>query len=174
MPPLNQVAHQVGHDQLNHWSVGEHGNAWNYEPTGVGGTSRIIKTYGMPYLSIMGEIYGATTLSFYTSQDGIHFFFCNVITATIIPVQPPAPAWDAGINYAIGDEVTSGGNRYYCILAHFSTPSREPPNETYWTLVPATYPQQFHIFPQVGAEYIRLRSSANVIVTATIAAKRSA
>lgn len=172
--PLNHTSHIRGYDQLNHWSVGEHGNAWNNEMTGVGGTSRIIRTYGMPFLSIMGEIYGATTLYFSTSQDGIHFYYCNVITATIIPVQPPAPAWASGVTYAVGDEVTFGGDRYECILGHVSNTPRQPPNPTYWLIVPATYPQQFHIFPQVGAEYVRLRSSNNVRATVTIAAKRSA
>lgn len=169
---LRHSLHKLASYFYNHWYVGAQGNAWNNEQTGVGGTSNIVKTYGMPHLSIMGEIYGATTISFYTSQDGVNFFYCNVITATIIPVQPPAPAWATGIDYAVNDEVTEGAVRYRCTLAHRSNDARKPPNPTYWAVVPATYPQQFHIYPTVGAEYVRLRSSADVKVTATIAAKR--
>lgn len=172
--PINLSVIQKGLHLFPAWTVGSHGNAWNNAQTRVGGFSNIIRTYGMPFLSIMGEIGGATTLSFYTSQDGAHFYFCNVITATIIPVEPPAPAWATGVNYAIGDEVTVAAQRYRCILAHVSNIARQPPNVTYWALVPATYPQQFHIYPTVGGEYVRLRSSADVLATVTIAAKRGA
>lgn len=154
--------------------VGSHGNAWNNENTGVGGTSNIIRTYGMPFLSISGEIFADTTISFYVSQNGVNFFYCGVISDLISPVQPPAPAWAIGINYAVGDEVTNDAVRYRCIEAHLSIPGREPPNATYWVVVEDVYPKQFHIYPQVGAEYVRLRSSNNVVATATIAAKRSA
>ena len=174
---MSNIYHSVVQRDLNQysqWSFGEQGNAWDDVETNVGGFSNIIKTYGMPYLSIMGEIYGATTLSFYASQDGLNFYYCSIISSLIAPTEPPAPLWASGVTYAVGDEVTNDAVKYRCILAHTSNPSREPPNLTYWAEVPDVYPKQFHIYPTVGAEYVRLRSSANVRATATVAGKRSA
>ena len=160
--------------QHSSWTVGEQGNAWNNVKTKAGGFSNIIRTYGMPYLSIMGEVFGDTTLSFYASEDGEHFYYCSIISTLINPTEPPAPDWSSGVAYTIDDEVTVGAVKYRCILAHTSNPSRIPPNTTYWAVVPAAYPKQFHIYPTVGAEYIRLRSSNNVRAIVTICAKAGA
>ncbi len=43
-------------------------------------------------------------------------------------------AWNSGTAYTVGALVTSGGNRYYCILGHTN---QVPPNATYWYLMPA-------------------------------------
>jgi hypothetical protein len=171
---VNHVVVPKASHQYSQWTIGTQGNAWNNVNTKTGGFSNIIRTYGMPYLSIMGEIYADTTLSFYASQDGKHFYYCSIISTLINPTEPPAPDWASGILYLEGDEVTNGAVRYRCILAHTSNPSREPPNATYWEVVPATFPKQFHIYPQVGAEYVRLRSSNNVKAIVTVAAKRGA
>ena len=168
---INLSVIQKGFIRYPAWTIGKYGNAWDNEKTGVGGFSKIIRTYGMPFLSIMGEIDAASTISFYASQDGEHFYFCNVITTSIVPASPPAPAWATGIAYAVGDQVTVAAQKYRCILAHTSNPSRVPPDATYWETVIDTYPKQFHIYPVVGAEYVRLRSSADVTITATIAGK---
>ena len=58
-----------------------------------------------------------------------------------------------------------GENFYFCgILSADISPSN-PPGQA------ADFPADFHIFPSVGARYVRLQSSDNVRVTATIAAK---
>jgi hypothetical protein len=171
---LNLQVLNSGVHSYPRWYAGEHGNAWNNEHTHIGGFSRAVRTYGMPYLSIMGELSAASTISFFASQNGANFYYCSIITTTINPVVPPSPAWTAGVVYMVGDEVTEGGDIYRCILAHTANNARKPPNATYWIDVTAAQPRQFHIYPTVGAEYVRLRSSADVIATVTIAAKRGA
>ena len=50
--------------------------------------------------------------------------------------------WEAGINYTPSDTVKTGlymytgGNYYTCTLTHTSSLLNEPPNATYWTLIP--------------------------------------
>lgn len=42
--------------------------------------------------------------------------------------MPAAPAWAAGVAYAVGDQVTYDGVTYSCLQAHTSQSTWEPPN----------------------------------------------
>lgn len=53
----------------------------------------------------------------------------NGVQLTVTPA-----AWSGATAYVIGDVVLSGGNNYYCILAHTN---HVPPNATYWYAMPA-------------------------------------
>ncbi len=55
-------------------------------------------------------------------------------TATSTPAS--IPAWQPGISYNVGEEVTYNGVTYICILAHVSQPGREPLKvPTLWNVV---------------------------------------
>ncbi len=91
---------------------GTHGNAWDDEQTGVKGFSKTVDTGNMTHVSIMGEIDADSEISFWASQDGEHFYFCNRITQTIGPV-PPGPVENlavTGANYGSDPAVSLGAN----------------------------------------------------------------
>ncbi|MBP6563991.1 MAG: hypothetical protein KA200_00100 [Burkholderiales bacterium] len=53
--------------------------------------------------------------------------------ATLLAGTPAA--WSNATAYTVGDLVTQGGVRYYCILAHTN---QTPPNGTYWYAMPSS------------------------------------
>ena len=80
----------------------------------------------------------------------------NGVELTVSPA-----AWSAVTAYVVGDVVVSGGNNYYCILAHTN---HVPPNGTYWYAMPAGGIYEIPT-PYVEADLPRLKynQSADVI-----------
>lgn len=81
-----------------------------------------------------------------------------------IPLFISAAAWSgAGVSYALRQYVTNGGASYRCILAHTSAADKEPPNATYWALVPSESPLDY--FPEgyelLPAYYVLFRLPAD-------------
>jgi hypothetical protein len=244
------------------------GNAWDNEMTGELGFSEIIDTQDYPYLSIMGEIFDDTRIFFYASNNGLNFYYCDRISATIKPT-PVTPlinyADDGSLFSASGTDTGSPSNLVEGVVGYWELndggfladvwvqydlngdlvavteytmtvgrADRAPShfqlqgwNGVSWSTIdtrldvswvagvertfsvdPALqddfllyrlllieshsvnrvridtvtllssetgtiYPKQYHIFPTVGARYVRLQSSDDVLATATITAKPS-
>lgn len=60
-----------------------------------------------------------------------HFRF---YTQGAVLLRGTPAAWSSGTAYTVGNMARSGGNDYYCILAHTN---QAPPNATYWYQMPA-------------------------------------
>jgi hypothetical protein len=54
-------------------------------------------------------------------------------TMTVTASAVTTTAWNSGTAYVVGNEVSSSGVNYYCILANTN---QAPPNSTYWNVVP--------------------------------------
>lgn len=63
---------------------------------------------------------------------GAGYFRFHTQGGTLMAGSPAA--WSGATAYVLGDMVTSGGNRYYCIQANTN---QVPPNATYWYAIPA-------------------------------------
>lgn len=66
-------------------------------------------------------------------EMGAGYFRFHTIGATLLSGSPAD--WSNATDYVLGDLVTSGGSKYYCILAHTN---QVPPNATYWYALPAS------------------------------------
>lgn len=74
-----------------------------------------------------------STTQTFAVEIGDQYMRWHTQAATLLVGSPSA--WSSGTAYVIGDLVTSGGNKYYCILGHTN---HVPPNATYWYQIPTS------------------------------------
>ena len=60
-------------------TIGEEGNAWNNQSTGINGDSELVYLEQLSSVDIFGEVDGATNIYVYKSQDGIKFYDSDIV-----------------------------------------------------------------------------------------------
>ena len=124
---LDLVKYQTGLELAENFIVLPHGPIVNRAGTEfvreVKASSK--KAVGIPF------IYNADQA--YTLEFGDQYIRIHTDAATVLYGSPAA--YNGATAYSVGEMVTSGGSKYYCIAA---TTGNAPPNATYWYLLPAT------------------------------------
>jgi hypothetical protein len=87
------------------------------------------------------------------------FYFRFIKNGAYVLSGTPA-AYNGATAYVIGDMVTSGGNKYYCILA---TTGNIPPNATYWYLMPSDVYEIPTPYATLDLQRLRFVQSGDII-----------
>ena len=119
----DQSKYATGLRTCRNFIVHKHGGVSNRPGTGFDA-----ETKTSTKLSILVKFRFSNTQT-YAMEFGDKYIRWHKNGGYLVVTDTDAPAWSAATNYVIGDLVTSGGIRYYCILGHIN---QVPPNVLYW------------------------------------------
>lgn len=151
--------------------IGEHGNAWDNELVNELEFSNPVDTKNLPHISIFGQVQTDTTIYIYLSADGENWFVSPEIIIEPDPALKP-PQWQKDTLYYEDTLVFDEGEIYQALETHTSTNQNRPPSDK-WQLYEEEndLPKTFHFHSSGATRFIKLRSSDETIITATICAK---